>query len=65
LSKGLTPWVTLYHWDLPQCLQDEYGGFLDTQRLPEDYEYYAEVCFREFGDLVKDWMTFNEVLVAN
>jgi len=43
-----------------QSLQDEYGGFLDVKRLPEDFNYYAEVCFREFGDFIKNWMTFNE-----
>ncbi|KAJ2988941.1 hypothetical protein HDV02_005259 [Globomyces sp. JEL0801] len=60
LAKKVVPWVTLYHWDLPQCLQDEYDGFLNTDRLVEDFNYYAEVCFKEFGDLVKNWMTFNE-----
>ncbi|KAJ2991164.1 hypothetical protein HDV02_003929 [Globomyces sp. JEL0801] len=60
LIRGIQPWVTLYHWDLPQCLQDEYDGFLNTERLVEDFNYYADVCFNEFGDQVKHWMTLNE-----
>jgi beta-glucosidase len=60
LSHGIEPWVTLYHWDLPQCLDDEYEGFLNTERLVEDFVYYSKVCYENFGDLVKNWMTFNE-----
>ncbi|KAJ3317722.1 hypothetical protein HDV06_001276 [Boothiomyces sp. JEL0866] len=60
LENGIEPWVTLYHWDLPQVLDDEYGGLLNSERLPIDFAYYAEACFREFGDRVKNWMTLNE-----
>ncbi|KAJ2993447.1 hypothetical protein HDV02_002426 [Globomyces sp. JEL0801] len=60
LSCGVQPWVTLYHWDLPQVLYDNYGGLLNTQKFVEDFKYYADVCFREFGAKVKHWMTFNE-----
>ncbi|KAJ3271120.1 hypothetical protein HDV01_007057 [Terramyces sp. JEL0728] len=59
LENGIVPWVTLYHWDLPQVLDDEYGGLLNSERLPIDFAYYAETCFREFGDRVKNWMTLN------
>lgn len=58
-AAGVTPVVTLYHWDLPQSLQDLYGGFLDPQ-IVEDYVYYAETVFRELGHLVRHWITFNE-----
>ncbi|KAG0499843.1 hypothetical protein HPP92_004534 [Vanilla planifolia] len=59
LDKGIKPYATLFHWDLPQALEDEYGGFL-SDKLVEDYKNYTEVCFKEFGDRVKHWITFNE-----
>ncbi|KAL9296518.1 hypothetical protein ACSQ67_022414 [Phaseolus vulgaris] len=59
VANGLEPFVTLFHWDLPQSLEDEYGGFLSS-RIAKDFEDYAEVCFKEFGDRVKKWITLNE-----
>ncbi|MQL92506.1 hypothetical protein Taro_025118 [Colocasia esculenta] len=59
VSKGLQPFVTLFHWDSPQGLEDVYGGFLSSN-IVKDFVDYAEVCFREFGDRVKYWITFNE-----
>ncbi|XP_074566497.1 beta-glucosidase 6-like [Curcuma longa] len=59
LTKGIQPYVTLYHWDLPQALEDRYNGWLD-RRIIEDFATYAETCFKEFGDRVKHWITFNE-----
>ncbi|KAJ4711684.1 putative Beta-glucosidase [Melia azedarach] len=59
LSNGLQPFVTLFHWDLPQGLEDEYGGFL-SPRIVADFRDFAEVCFKEFGDRVKHWITLNE-----
>jgi beta-glucosidase len=58
-AAGISPVVTLYHWDLPQALQDAYGGFLDGQ-LADDYAYYADVVFGALGDLVGHWLTFSE-----
>ncbi|XP_078178475.1 beta-glucosidase 31-like isoform X2 [Carex rostrata] len=59
LSYGIQPHVTLYHFDLPQALQDEYNGLLSTNFI-NDFTVYADVCFREFGDRVKHWITLNE-----
>ncbi|KAI5603178.1 hypothetical protein BDE02_01G202700 [Populus trichocarpa] len=59
LANGITPFVTLFHWDLPQALDDEYSGFLSSKAV-DDYLAYAEFCFKTFGDRVKHWCTFNE-----
>ncbi|KAK4286032.1 hypothetical protein QN277_002646 [Acacia crassicarpa] len=59
LEKGIQPFVTLYHWDLPQMLEDQYEGWLSTQVI-KDFEHYAYLCFKSFGDRVKYWVTFNE-----
>ncbi|KAL3518650.1 hypothetical protein ACH5RR_021239 [Cinchona calisaya] len=55
----LLPTVTLFHWDLPQALEDEYGGFLSLQ-IVNDFHDYVNLCFERFGERVKHWITFNE-----
>ncbi|CAN5388787.1 GH1 family beta-glucosidase [soil metagenome] len=62
LEHGIEPFVDLYHWDLPQTLQDE-GGFENPQ-LIDDFVAYADTCFRRYGDRVKLWSTFNEPSVV-
>lgn len=58
LERGLDPWCTLYHWDLPQALQDE-GGW--TARSTVDaFVAYTDVVTRRLGDRVKHWITHNE-----
>ncbi|KAK4384037.1 Furcatin hydrolase [Sesamum angolense] len=59
LANGITPFVTLFHWDLPQTLEDEYKGFL-SPNIIDDFRDFAELCFKEFGDRVKHWITLNE-----
>ncbi|KAH9321277.1 hypothetical protein KI387_015916, partial [Taxus chinensis] len=59
LKHDIQPFVTLFHFDLPQVLEDEYAGFL-SQNIVKDFAAYSEVCFREFGDRVKHWITLNE-----
>lgn len=59
LSQGLQPSATLFHWDIPQHLEDEYGGFLSSL-IVQDFQDYAEICYKEFGDRVKHWITLNE-----
>lgn len=58
IACGITPFVDIYHWDLPQCLQDK-GGFANPE-FPQWYEDFARVCFENFGDRVQLWSTFNE-----
>ncbi|XP_076905572.1 beta-glucosidase 18-like, partial [Bidens hawaiensis] len=57
--KGITPFVTIYHFDIPQELQDRYGSWL-SPLMQEDYIHFAETCFKSFGDRVKHWVTINE-----
>ncbi|XP_011094085.2 beta-glucosidase [Sesamum indicum] len=59
LAQGIEPFVTIFHFDVPQCLEEEYGGFLN-ERIVEDFAEYAELCFFEFGDRVRFWITQNE-----
>ncbi|KAL4290747.1 hypothetical protein GQ457_14G010820 [Hibiscus cannabinus] len=59
LIKGIQPFVTLTHFDFPQELEDRYGSWMSPQSQ-EDFAYFADVCFKSFGDRVKYWATFNE-----
>ncbi|KAF8378817.1 hypothetical protein HHK36_030166 [Tetracentron sinense] len=59
IAKGIEPYVTIYHWDLPQALEDKYTGWL-SPNIIKDFATYAETCFQKFGDRVKHWITFNE-----
>ncbi|NXJ74020.1 LPH hydrolase, partial [Trogon melanurus] len=58
VANNITPIVTLYHWDLPQALQD-IGGWESTA-LIDLFDSFADFCFQTFGDRVKFWITFNE-----
>ncbi|HEY8023668.1 MAG TPA: GH1 family beta-glucosidase [Burkholderiaceae bacterium] len=58
LERGLEPWATLYHWDLPQYLQDG-GGWADRATV-DAFVDYADVVSRHLGDRLKNWITHNE-----
>lgn len=59
LKYGIQPVVTLYHFDLPYALQEKYGGWTSRQCI-DDFVRYCEVCFKEYGDKVKYFLTINE-----
>ncbi|KAL6643472.1 hypothetical protein ACP70R_018238 [Stipagrostis hirtigluma subsp. patula] len=59
LANHITPYVVLYHYDLPQVLQDQYNGWL-SPRIVSDFEKFADFCFKTYGDRVKNWFTINE-----
>ncbi|KAJ4703172.1 Beta-glucosidase [Melia azedarach] len=59
LLKGIQPFVTLSHFDNPQEIEDRYGTWLSPESQ-EDFAYFADICFKSFGDRVKYWVTFNE-----
>ena len=58
LERGLEPWATLYHWDLPQRLQDR-GGWAQRDTVDEFVEF-ADIVSRRLGDRVRHWITHNE-----
>ena len=64
LKAGIEPFVTLYHWDLPQALQDEVGGWA-SRETSAAFANYADVVSRRLGDRVKHWITLNEPWVSS
>ncbi|MEQ9098007.1 MAG: GH1 family beta-glucosidase [Imperialibacter sp.] len=58
LENGITPWITLYHWDLPQALQDQ-GGWTNRDIIGWFTEY-VDLVTRQYGDKVHNWMVLNE-----
>lgn len=59
LEEGIEPYITLYHWDLPDELDKRYGGLLNRTEFPLDFENYARVVFKAIPKC-KNWITFNE-----
>lgn len=64
LAHSITPWITLYHWDLPEQLYANVDGWLGNE-ISDLFADYAEVCFEQFGDRVKHWITINEAWVVS
>jgi beta-glucosidase len=62
LARGITPVATLYHWDLPEALQDD-GGWT-SRATPDRFGDYASIVLRRLGDRVARWVTLNEPWVA-
>ena len=61
VTRGITPWLCLYHWDLPQALQDR-GGWVNRD-IAGQFADYAGIVARRLGDRVKHWAMFNEANV--
>ncbi len=61
LELGIEPWITLYHWDLPEALQRK-GGWTNRDII-HWFEHYIDCCLKNFGDRVKYWMVLNEPMV--
>ncbi|MDQ8193642.1 GH1 family beta-glucosidase [Coraliomargarita sp. SDUM461004] len=60
LLHGVTPWVTMFHWDLPQALEEDFGGWRD-RRTADAFGPYADTLVKSLGDRVKNWITINEI----
>ena len=58
-KHGITPWVTMFHWDLPQVLEDE-GGWR-VRGVTDAFAQYADTIVQAYGDRVKNWITLNEI----
>jgi beta-glucosidase len=63
LDAGIEPFVTLYHWDLPQALQDEIGGW-GSRETSNAFANYADIVSRRLGNRVQNWITLNEPYVS-
>jgi beta-glucosidase len=63
LAAGIKPMATLYHWDLPQALQDRQGGWA-SRAIVSQFAHYADIVSRRLGDRVKFWATINEPFVV-
>jgi 6-phospho-beta-glucosidase len=59
IAHNIEPLITLYHWDIPQALQDEYNGW-ESRQVIEDFVNYATVLFETFKGKVKYWVSLNE-----
>lgn len=61
LKHNIVPFVTLYHWDLPQALEEK-GGWKNLETV-DAFVRFADTCFQSFGDRVRHWITFNEAVI--
>lgn len=59
LKYNIEPVLTLYHWDIPQALQDKYGGW-EGRQVIEDFTRYSEILFKRYNGKVKYWVSLNE-----
>lgn len=62
IANGIEPMINLYHFDMPEALQKQYGGF-ESAHVAELFARFARTAFSLFGHKVKYWITFNEPIV--
>ncbi len=60
IKHDITPYITIYHWDHPQWIEEKYNGWLGGENMIDLYTIYSKALFENFGDRVKYWITFNE-----
>lgn len=58
-GAGIEPIITLYHYDMPCWVDEKFGGW-HNRAIIDEFEYYCRVCFENFGDRVKYWLSINE-----
>ncbi|KAK9084203.1 hypothetical protein Scep_030674 [Stephania cephalantha] len=63
IARGITPYANLFHYDLPQALEEEFGGWR-SPKVVKAFADFADFCFKTYGDRVKNWMTMNEPRVV-
>lgn len=59
IANDIKPIITIYHWDLPQYLQDLYGGW-ESREIIDDFNNYCITLYKRYGEKVKYWITLNE-----
>lgn len=61
IEQGIEPWITIYHWDLPQALEVQ-GGWTNREIIGW-FSRFVKICAQAFGDRIKHWMVMNEPAV--
>lgn len=59
-KHGITPWITLFHWDSPYALEEKYGSW-QSRQMAYDFADYCSVVVKALGDRAKHWWTVNEI----
>ncbi|KAF5732204.1 beta-glucosidase 24-like [Tripterygium wilfordii] len=62
VKNNITAYATMFHFDFPQALYEKSGGLLNSS-LVQHFKDYSEICFKTFGDRVKNWITVNEPFI--
>lgn len=61
IQQGIHPIINLFHFDMPMWMMEK-GGWTNSD-ITDHFAFYAQTCVEQFGDLIKDWTTFNEPIV--